>query len=128
MLRFLQGSDFGFNAEQQRDKVLQMRRNGDQQRRFVAAVERRPVGACRDQPFRQPGIGGAQEREERRIDASKPRGRVQVGKSQSESELQHRGVMRHAPAALRHRPAAGLGKCDILPGRRWRDRLLGAYA
>ncbi len=99
VLRLLQGSDFRFDAEQQRDKILQMRRDGDQQRRLLAAVERGRARAGGDEPLRQSGIRRAQEREERRVDASKALGRVQVRKSQSKSELQHQGAFAAAPAA-----------------------------
>jgi hypothetical protein len=128
VLRLLQGRDFRFDAEQQRDKILQMRRDGDQQRRLLAAVELSLGRAGRRQPLGQLGIGRAQEREERRIDASKTVGRVQVRKSQSKSELQHQGALQLPAAKSDARPPAGLRKPHILPARRCRDRPFHAYA
>jgi len=57
------------------------------------------MGASREQPLRQRGVGHAEEVDEGRVDPGEPFGRVQIAKSQAESKLHHPGALEHAPAA-----------------------------
>ena len=90
MLRRLQRGHFGFDAEQLRQKILELRRERDQQLRFFLACERIGSGA---RALKAPGersIGLRKPGAEDRVQTPQAGRGIEVAKAQPETELEHR--------------------------------------
>ena len=100
MLRRLQRRELGLDAEELAEEILDMRCERQQELGFLLAPERArdrhaPPRAARASA----GVGSGEMGAERGVDAGEPRGRVQIGKRQSEFELQHPARSRIFPRA-----------------------------
>ena len=80
----------GFDAEQASDKIIEMRRDRDQQIRLGLRRQRGRVGTTREQPVAQCGVGFAEEREECGVEPSQSVSRVEIFERKMEVEPQHR--------------------------------------
>lgn len=92
--------NLGRDAEQRGGKVLQMRRDGDQKFGFRLLRQRVGLRTGRDQAFGQGRVTLPQIFQERRIDASEPGTRIQIGKGKAE---------------CKHMPECGAQKSTMLP-------------
>ena len=90
MLRRLQSSHFGFDAEQLRQEILQLRRKRDQQLRFALPPERVGIGARAREPRGERGIGLPKPGAEDRVQPLQAGRRIEVAKTEAETELEHR--------------------------------------
>jgi hypothetical protein len=79
----------GADAEQLRDEILDMRRDGDQQLGFCLAWQCIGADPCGQQPVGQHRIGRAQVIDEQRIDTCRTRDGVEVGERDAVGERKH---------------------------------------
>jgi len=79
----------GADAEQLRDEILDMRRDGDQQLGFRLARQRIGLGARDQQPVGQHRIGRAQVIDEQRIDTCRTSDGMEVGERDAVGERKH---------------------------------------
>ena len=89
MVLRLERSDLVCDAKKIREEVLEMRRDVDEQRRFVLERQGSRDPAGRVEPIGQRGIGIPEVRDEQPVDAAGTVDRVQVGKFEAVSERQH---------------------------------------
>ncbi len=92
MLRSLENGDFALDAEEPGEPILEMRRERDQELRFLQPRQRRGIGARGRKPCRQACIGVIDPRTKRVIDPAQAGAGVEVVKGQSETGLEHQGI------------------------------------
>ena len=90
MLCRLQRGHFGFDAEQLRQKILELRRERDQQLRFFLARERIGTGARAGKARGERSIGLREPGAEDRVQPPQAGRGIEVAKAQPETELEHR--------------------------------------
>ena len=105
----LERAHLGFDAEQRRDEILEVRRERDQQLRLVLARSS-ASGRCarRGEPVGERRVSAAQVRDEQRVDARRALADVEVGEREAGGERERSGRS-VGMAALRSGPSSGLG-------------------
>ena len=89
MLRCLQRREFGLDAEELAEEILDMRCQREQELRFLPAPEGVLIDPRRGEPGAESRVGSGKLGAEGGVDAGESRSRIQIGKRQSEFELQH---------------------------------------
>jgi hypothetical protein len=95
-MRRRQSPHLARNAEQLADKILEMRRQIDQQVRFLARFQRRRVAPRRHQAIVQLHLAGREMRDKSTIQAHEPVAIVKIGEHEAvlENKIRHQVLVR----------------------------------
>ena len=85
----LQSGDFRLDRKQLGEKILDVRRQCNEELRFTQSAERRRIGARGIETGSQRRLGFAKMRSESGIDAGQTGDRVQIFEAEAEARVQH---------------------------------------